>query len=244
MWRAGKHHMDQREHSQCFTSLICCKCVLVCKWLRSVSQLDWMFYWTPALAETHFTHLNLCLQTLNLEKSCQNIKSALRFEHLCSELTQHGAHARHWGCSSINIKLGKINCPEARTVNLYTLSPISLKVEVLNQIKPGRCTMELCTKWYSYVKPQPLKNTVKAGKLSSLFIPPTWSCLPAAAAIDIKSDSLCWDSDQDGDRHRACTDDVCRQRGRAPTLCSTTYPLSVEMPCCCSCCWLSGVHGI
>lgn len=40
----------------------------------------------------------------------------------------------------------EINCLEARSVNFHTLSPISLKVEVLNQIKSSQCTMELCKK--------------------------------------------------------------------------------------------------
>lgn len=62
--------------------------------------------------------------------------------------------------------------------------------------------------------------TVKAGKLQSLFIPSAWFYLPAAAIIS--SQIL---SDQDGDMHRACTDDVL----------STKYPLSVEMPSCCCC---------
>lgn len=108
-----------------------------------------------------------------LVKSCQIIKSALRFERLGSELTQHGANARRWGCYSINIKLGKINCPEARSVNFHTLSPISLKVEVLNQIKPGQCTMELCTKWHSYAKRQPLLS--RQGNFRACLFPPRGS---------------------------------------------------------------------
>lgn len=164
-----------------------------------------------------YPHWNLRSQTSNLSNSCQIIKSARRFEHLCSELTQHDANARHRGCYGINIKLGKINCPEARSVNFHTLSPISLKVEVLNQIKPGQCTMELCTKWNSYVKPQPLTNTVKAGeRVCSRHVSLKCPC----RSDDIESDSLCWDADQDGHTHRACADDVCRQSGRAVTLCS------------------------
>lgn len=70
----------------------------------------------------------------------------LRFEHLWTLVTQHGADTHYWYCYSTKIKLRKINCLEARSVNFHTLSPISLKVEVLNQIKPSQCTVELCTK--------------------------------------------------------------------------------------------------
>lgn len=165
-WCSRKHQMGQEERSLCFSSLICCKYMLVCKWPRCVSQFDGTFYWTSASADTRFTPISIWACKLwTRKKSCQIIKPTPRFEHLWSAPAQHGANARHRGCCSIKIKLGKINCPEARSVNFHTLSPISLKVEVLNQIKPGQCTMELCTKWHSYVKWQPLRNTVKAGKL-------------------------------------------------------------------------------
>lgn len=65
-------------------------------------------------------------------------------------------------CCSINIKLRKrkkINCPKARSVNFHTLSSISLKVEVLNQIRPSQCTVELCAKRRGYAERQALSSS-------------------------------------------------------------------------------------
>lgn len=166
LWRAGKRHMDQREHSQCFTSLICCKCMLVCKWLRSVSQFDLEVLLNTCLSKNSFySHLNLRLAKLETR-----VKSlSLRWDW--------SVFAPDWHNMVLTLATGvataltsssgkkKINCPEARSVHFHTLSPISLKVEVLNRIKPGQCTMELCTKWHSYVKRQLLGNIGKEGKL-------------------------------------------------------------------------------
>lgn len=40
----------------------------------------------------------------------------------------------------------KINCLQPKSVNFHSLSPISLELEVLNQIMSSQCTMELCKK--------------------------------------------------------------------------------------------------
>lgn len=109
----------------------------------------------------------------------------------------------------------EINCLEARSVNFHTLSPISLKVEVLNQIKSSQCTMELCKKWQSYTKWQLGRNTAKAKKLLSLFIHSTCFYLSCAEMLQVSSDRLCLYLNHEGEisnAHRWCKH-ACKERG-------------------------------
>lgn len=138
-------------------------------------------------------------------------------------------------CSGINIKLGekkinkKINCPEARSVNFHTLSPISLKVEVLNQIKPSQCTVELCAKWHGDVERQLLKETAfRLGNTGACLFPPHVFILLGAVATSTLIDSVSAQAKREEYGARRWCKQTKRKRRNSALTRKLTGPVSAE----------------
>lgn len=122
-------------------------------------------------------------------------------------MTQHGANARHWGCYSINIKLGKNQLPGGEECELSYPEPNFLESGAPKSNQAGPMHHGIMHKMTQLCKTTAAKKYCQGRETLDLVYSIQLG-LSSCCCDDIESDSLSWDSDQDGDMHRACTDDV------------------------------------